>query len=99
MQDGTTDEVRLARMSDTLFIAVLGRDHNNNDNNNNTNFKSVFLHFTEHAAVVRCAAPKTHMHNTKQNQRFLHRFLRAELGLLGLRWKENKRGRIKSVDV
>lgn len=44
MQDGTTDEVRLARMSDTLFIAVLGRDHN--DNNNNTNFKSVFLHFT-----------------------------------------------------
>lgn len=43
MQDGTTDEVRLARMSDTLFIAVLGRDLNNN---NNTNFKSVFLHFT-----------------------------------------------------
>lgn len=63
MQDGTTDEVRLAPLSDTLFRAVLGRGHNNH----NVNFKSAFLRFALHAAVVRCAAPKnTHaQHKTK----------------------------------
>lgn len=67
MQDGTTDEVRLARMSDTLFIAVLGRDHNNNNHNHNTNFKSVFLHFYLTCSGCKMCCPKnTHaQHKTK----------------------------------
>lgn len=41
----------------------------------------------------------THMHNTKQNQRFCEEFS-VEVGLLGLCWKKKKkRGRIKSVDT
>ncbi len=40
--------------------------------------------------------PKTHMHNTKQNQGFCKEF-RVEVGLLGLCCKEKEeRGRIKS---